>query len=116
MKETDHFKPFTRIFLFSDGSARHFKQVYTLHCFSTFPTTYHTSSDYNFFASYHGHGLWDAHFGHNNTIIQYYLLAQQGKRLRTYDASSLLPTHTEVLSPLKTAAGLQQLLSHTYHS
>ena len=35
---------------------------------------------YNFFASYHGSGLWDAHFAHNNTAIRNFLIQMEGLR------------------------------------
>ncbi len=35
---------------------------------------------YQFFASYHGSGLWDAHFAHNNTAIRNFLIKMEGLR------------------------------------
>src|SRR5690242_19762477 len=76
---TTHFNPFTHIHIWSDGASKHFKQVYAFHYFSTIFRTHNKHVDNNFFASYHGHGLWDAHFARNNTIIRNYLLKQEGE-------------------------------------
>ena len=35
---------------------------------------------YNFFASYHGSGLWDAHFAKNNAAIRNFLIHMEGLR------------------------------------
>lgn len=46
---------------------------------------------YNFFASYHGSGLWDAHFAHNNKAIRDFLIHMEGlrKKCQSKDFSPL---------------------------
>ena len=54
---------FNKINIWSDGGKHHFKQNKTMWWFSSLPIIYHKEFIWNFFASYHGHSLCDAHTG-----------------------------------------------------
>ena len=63
---------------------------------------------YNFFASYHGSGLWDAHFAKNNAAIRNFLIHMEGLRFKRV-SNDFSP-----LSELKTLAqALLQTLDNT---
>ena len=49
-------------------------------CFANMTVESARSIVYRFFASYHGSGLWDAHFAHNNTAIRNFLIKMEGLR------------------------------------
>jgi hypothetical protein len=78
--KTDHFSLFRHIIVFSDGASKHFKSRYTMKYFANMSVESARSIIYNFFASYHGSGLWDAHFAHNNTAIRNFLIKMEGIR------------------------------------
>src|SRR4051794_25939284 len=52
-----------KLILWSDGGPKHFKISKNLYYLSTIKHTYNKEVIYNFFTSYHGHSLCDAHAG-----------------------------------------------------
>jgi hypothetical protein len=56
---------------------------------------------YNFFASYHGSGLWDAHFAKNNGAIRQFLIHMEGLRAKR---------ETQDFSPLAQLSALVRVL------
>ena len=95
---TPHFTKFTHIINFSDGASKHFKSRYTLKFFADISVESGRSIVYNYFASYHGSGLWDAHFAKNNSAIRQFLLHMEGLRAKR-ESQDFSP-----LSDLKTLA------------
>ena len=77
---TPHFTKFTHIIIFSDGASKHFKSRFTMKFFADVGVEAGRSMVYNFFASYHGSGLWDAHFAKNNAAIRNFLIHMEGLR------------------------------------
>jgi hypothetical protein len=77
---TPHFQHFTHIIIFSDGASKHFKSRFTMKFVADISIEAGRSMVYNFFASYHGSGLWDAHFAKNNAAIRNFLIHMEGLR------------------------------------
>ena len=78
--KTNHFSSFCHIIVFSDGASKHFKSRFTMKYFANMTVECARTIVYQFFASYHGSGLWDAHFAHNNTAIRNFLIKMEGLR------------------------------------
>jgi hypothetical protein len=116
LTQTSHFQPFNIIYTWSDGAAKHFKQVYAFHFFSTFFGTYKKHITNHLFASHHGHGLWDAHFAHNNTIIRHFLRKKQGERERAYSTTHRVYINPSEHSPIQSAKQVRDLLISSYHT
>lgn len=77
---TPHFNTFTHIIIFSDGASKHFKSRFAMKFFADISIEAGHSMVHNFFASYHGSGLWDAHFAKNNSAISNFLIHMEGLR------------------------------------
>jgi hypothetical protein len=115
LSHTQHFTPFHHIHTWSDGGSKHFKQVYAFQYFSQLFSLYHKHISNNFFASYHGHGLWDAHFAHNNTIIRDYLKKKEKDRRQAYSRTEHIYKHHTESTPLSNVYDVQKLLLSEYN-
>lgn len=78
--KTTHFWSFRYIIVFSDGASKHFKSRFTMKYVADITVESARSMVYQFFASYHGSGLWDAHFAHNNAAIRNFVIKMEGLR------------------------------------
>lgn len=99
--ETSHLTKFKNICIFSDGASKHFKSRYTIKFFHDISIESNKSIVYNFFASYHGSGLWDAHFAKNNAAVRHFLIYMEGLRSKRISSD---------FSPLSELKKLAQLL------
>jgi hypothetical protein len=72
-------KHITKIVIFSDGGPHHFKIWSTINLFHYLVKLYRMQIAYNFFESYHGASLCDAHAGHVKRAIRY--LIQDGTKI-----------------------------------
>ena len=101
LSSSTYFTPFKNIIIFSDGASKHFKSRYTMKFFSDIGVEFNKKVSYHFFASYHGSGVWDAHFASNNGAIRRFLLEMEKQRYKreSLDFSPLseLKTLVEVL-------------------
>jgi hypothetical protein len=78
--QTHHFDSFNDIHIFSDGASKHFKQVFAMSYWASIQPRYGIRLTYDFFASYHGHGAWDAHIAHAQRAIVRHLNIIENQR------------------------------------
>jgi hypothetical protein len=66
----NYFDRFDKLFLWSDGGRKHFKQSYCLSKFAQYQEVFKIKIEYNFFATNHGYGACDAASSHANRQLK----------------------------------------------
>jgi len=116
-----------KVYIFSDGGPHHFKIWKTINCFHYLVKMFEIPVEYDFFESYHGSSLCDAHAGHVKKSIRYLIqngtkitelpdLKQKLEKLELKNATFeiLAPLETTIVTDRKRTPGLKKFYKFLY--